>query len=109
MHKPVATLLTGALLVFSIPIAALQDPTRPTDPALYFGQGDAGNGSGWSLQSILSSPQRRIAIINGTRVREGDRIGSARVVSIKASYVLLNTGKRTLTLRLLPESIKVSP
>ena len=33
----------------------------------------------------------------------------AKVVRIKDSYVLLNTGKRTVTLRLLPESIKVSP
>jgi len=88
---------------------ALNDPTRPVDPALYFGTGQARNGSGWSLQSILSSPERRIAIINGSRVREGDRIGSARVVRIRDSHVLLKTGGRTVTLRLLPQSIKVRP
>ncbi len=88
---------------------ALNDPTRPTDPALYFGTGQTRNSSDWSLQSILSSPQRRIAIINGSRVREGDRIGSARVVRIRDSHVLLNTGDRTVTLRLLPQSIKVRP
>ena len=88
---------------------ALNDPTQPTDPALYFGTGQTRNSSDWSLQSILSSPQRRIAIINGSRVREGDRIGSARVVRIRDSHVLLNTGGRTVTLRLLPQSIKVRP
>jgi len=88
---------------------ALNDPTQPTDPALYFGTGQAPNSGDWSLQSILSSPQRRIAIINGSRVREGDRIGSARVVRIRDSHVLLNTGGRTVTLRLLPQSIKVRP
>jgi len=88
---------------------ALNDPTQPTDPALYFGTGQVRNSSDWSLQSILSSPQRRIAIINGSRVREGDRIGSARVVRIRDSHVLLNTGSRTVTLRLLPQSIKVRP
>jgi len=62
--------------------------------------------SAWTLQSILSAADRRIAIINGTRVREGDRIGSARVVSIKSSRVILNTGKQTLTLQLLPAPIK---
>jgi len=88
---------------------ALNDPTHPTDPNHYFGTGQAGNGSGWSLQSILSSPERRIAVINGSRVREGDRIGSARVMRIHDSHVLLNTGSRTVTLRLLPQSIKVRP
>lgn len=89
---------------------ALQDPTRPTDPALYFGGSRQASTSVWTLQSVLSSPERRIAIINGTRLREGDRIGNARVVSIKPSHVVLNTGKRTLTLQLLPQTIrKVSP
>lgn len=88
---------------------ALNDPTRPTDPAAYFGTGQPFSDNGWSLQSILSSPQRRIAIINGSRVREGDHIGSARVVRIGDSHVLLNSGGRTLTLRLLPQSIKVQP
>lgn len=88
---------------------ALNDPTQPTDPALYFGIEQPRNSSGWSLQSILSSPDRRIAVINGSRVREGDRIGSARVVRIRDSHVLLNTGSRTVTLRLLPQSIKVRP
>lgn len=88
-------------------VNALQDPTRPTDPALYFGSGETR--TGWSLQSILSAPGRRIAVINGARVREGDLIGSARVVHIRESHVLLNTGGRTLTLRLLPGSLKVRP
>jgi MSHA biogenesis protein MshK len=84
---------------------ALYDPTRPTDPALYFGQHTASNAA-WTLQSILSSADRRIAIINGTPVREGDRIGSARVVSIQPSRVVLNTGKRNLTLKLWNNKVK---
>jgi MSHA biogenesis protein MshK len=102
-----------ALLILGLTMSgganALQDPTRPADPGAYFdGAGKHSNG-GWSLQSILSSPERRIAIINGTSVREGDRIGNARVVRIQAKKVLLKSGGRTLTLRLLPESIKVGP
>ena len=88
---------------------ALKDPTQPTDPQNYFGSAESHSGSSWSLQSILSSPQRRIAVINGTRVKEGDRVGSARVVRIHESHVLLNTSGRTLTLHLFPESIKVGP
>lgn len=86
--------------------AALNDPTRPTDPALYFG---SGNASGWALQSILFSDNRRIAIINGKRVKEGDRIGSARVTRIHNSQVVLKTGDRTLKLRLHPDTLKTRP
>jgi MSHA biogenesis protein MshK len=89
---------------------ALQDPTRPTDPAAYFGQGQKVVATTWALQSILSSADRRVAIINGTRVQEGDRIGTARVVRIQPSRVVLNTAGRTLTLQLWPESTrKVKP
>jgi MSHA biogenesis protein MshK len=88
---------------------ALTDPTRPTDPATYFGTGNAAHASGWTLQSILFGSDRRVAVINGTRVQEGDRIGSARVVRIRDSQVLLDTGGRSLTLHLLPETVKVRP
>jgi MSHA biogenesis protein MshK len=88
---------------------ALYDPTRPTDPSAYFGGAEKRPAGGWSLQSILSSDQRRIAIINGTAVREGDWIDNARVVRIHPSKVLLQSGGRRLTLRLLPDSIKVRP
>ena len=102
-----ALLLVGSGLAGSV--HALKDPTQPTDPANYFGTAESGNTANWSLQSILSSPQRRIAVINGTRVREGDRLGSARVVRIRDSHVLLNNRGRTLTLHLFPESVKVRP
>jgi MSHA biogenesis protein MshK len=89
---------------------ALQDPTRPTDPALYFGGHRTEGTSAWTLQSILSSADIRIAVINDTCVREGDRIGDARVISIQPSHVVLNTGNRTMTLKLGNKKIKkVSP
>ena len=102
----------AALLLFSVlagSVHALTDPTRPTDPGSYFGSAESHADRDWFLQSILSSPQRRIAVINGTRVREGDQIGSARVVRIHDSHVLLNSRGRTLTLHLYPDSIKVRP
>jgi len=105
--KLISALLLGCGLAASV--HALQDPTQPTDPEQFFGSADSHSGSSWSLQSILSSPQRRIAVINGTRVKEGDRIGSARVIRIHDSHVLLGTSGRRLTLHLFPESIKVSP
>lgn len=99
-HLPLLALLLAGNAV------ALNDPTHPTDPALYFGSGNVG---GWTLQSILFSNERRIAIINGKRVREGDRIGSARVARIQDSQVLLKTGDRMLKLRLRPDTLKTRP
>ena len=90
-------------------VQALKDPTQPTNPVNYFGGSKNPSAGNWSLQSILSSPQRRIAVINGTRVKEGDRIGSARVVRIRDSHVVINSRGRTLTLHLFPEPIKVRP
>jgi MSHA biogenesis protein MshK len=87
----------------------LTDPTRPTDPETYFGAGRSIDSSDWALQSILFASDRRIAVINGARVKEGDRIGSARVVRIRDSQVLLDTGGRRLTLHLLPQTVKVRP
>ncbi|VAW76256.1 hypothetical protein MNBD_GAMMA15-1610 [hydrothermal vent metagenome] len=93
-------------LLLSSNALALNDPTRPTDPALYFGGGNAG---GWALQSILLSDDRRIAIINGKRVREGERIGSARVARIRKSHVVLKTRGRTLNLQLRSDTEKTRP
>lgn len=108
MHSHYASLFIFAAALLSQQVHALHDPTRPTDPADYFGGGSRSN-STWSLQSILSAADRRIAIINGTQVREGDLIGSARVISISESKVVLNTDGQRFTLRLLPTSIKVNP
>lgn len=101
------------LLIASLGVSAsalaLQDPTRPTDASDWFGNKTAGAETKWSLQSILRGSDRRIAVINGTRVREGDRIGTARVMQIEDSRVLLKTGEGTLTLRLLPTTSRIKP
>jgi len=112
MNKPLclSLCLLGLLLSASRPASALHDPTRPTDPAQYFGRGAGGASSQpWTLHSILRASDRRIAIINGQRVQEGERIGSAKVLRIGHSHVLLQTGGRKLTLRLLPVPTRVTP
>ncbi|MGD8842871.1 MAG: general secretion pathway protein GspB [Gammaproteobacteria bacterium] len=102
--------LALAATVASVSAWALQDPTRPTDPAHYFGTETMRDKPTWALQSVLSSPDRRVAVINGVRVREGDRIGMARVVSIRPAAVVLKTDYRTVTLRLWPAGRrKVNP
>jgi MSHA biogenesis protein MshK len=93
-------------LFSSASVWALNDPTRPTDPSQFFGSTSTANSADLMLQSVLFAPERRVAVINGTRLQEGDRIGSARVVRIQDSQVLLETSRGMRTLRLLPQTLK---
>ncbi len=99
----------GALLLLAVlPLAQgqpeLLDPTAPSGPA----QTGNGNplGTGWELNSTLINSHRKIAMINGSPVQEGDRIDGARVVRIRASEVQLETVERRITLRLLPNPLR---
>lgn len=71
----------------------VRDPTRPPTQAeinAWFGTGvDSGKQAPFQLQSILLASQRRIAIIDGQRLREGERIDNAEVRLIEAGRVVL--------------------
>jgi MSHA biogenesis protein MshK len=81
----------------------LPDPTRPPSQV----EAPAAGGatvprSGPLLQSVLISPQRKIVIISGETVKLGGMYGSARVVKISESGVVLNEGGSLQTLTLFP-------
>ena len=80
----------------------LRDPTRPP-----FGSGKnvsaKFNQSGWNLQSVLISPERRYAIINGEIVALGGSVGGAELVAVAAERVTLRTRDGLRTLRLFPD------
>lgn len=79
---------------------ALTDPTRP-------GQYQPGPAKiQYRLESILFSQSRRVAVINGKVLAEGEKIGSARVLSIGEDTVRLQTGGKTLKLTLQRPSIR---
>lgn len=71
----------------------LRDPTRPPTPAeieAWFGNGpDDQTRAPFRLQSILLGPQRRIAIIDGERLRPGEQLGDAEVQLIEPGRVVL--------------------
>jgi MSHA biogenesis protein MshK len=90
-----ASVLAGAALA-----QPLADPTRPpTQGAAQPRQGDAPQ---TRLQSVLVSPGRSVAVIDGRAVRLGERIGDATVVSIEPAEVTLQRGAATERLTLLP-------
>jgi MSHA biogenesis protein MshK len=89
--------------------AALVDPTRPAsqDPAAAVHPGTPRRG--WTLDSTLVAPDRRVAVINGKRVGEGESVDGARVIQIRQLDVLLLAAGRRVTLRLLPDIVQEKP
>jgi MSHA biogenesis protein MshK len=80
----------------------LADPTRPADATGAAREGSSGP-SGPALQSVLISPHRRIAIVNGKTLKLGDKVGKARLVSITETEVVLQNGKDRQILKLYPD------
>jgi len=101
-------LALSVLALMSLDVAtALEDPTRPASPVRHVPTHASQPGQGgWLLNSTLVGPNRRIAVINGAQVSEGESVSGARVVQIHKSYVLLETAGRSIKLQLLPGSIR---
>ena len=85
---------------------AMPDPTRPPGSLSVPGArvGEAGvPGAQPQVQSILISLRaggRRVAVIDGKTVRQGQRIGGAVVESIHATQVVLRRGNQRQVLKL---------
>ena len=106
----IATLLAlGAVLVACAPLAAAQALRDPTRPPVTFGRtAEGGNVSRgrdaeWVLQSVLLSPERRYAIINGEVLALGGSVSGAELVAIREGEVTLRAGGVLRTVRLFPD------
>ncbi len=98
---------TALLLAFPMLLSAeeLRDPTRPPDAPLEE-SGRIGTSSYAAgplyLSAILISPERRLATINGQRVRTGEQVGSALVLEITPVGVRVELDGEILNLHLAP-------
>jgi len=101
-HAPVLAALICAATASTGAAQTLRDPTRP--PAMS-ARGTAGKieQSGWILQSVLISPERRYAIINGEVVRLGDLIAGAELVAVTEERVTLRTREGLRVVHLFPD------
>ena len=94
-------LLFGPLLTDGAEL--LRDPTRPYSvmpvviPAI---------AASFTVTAIFMSDKRRVAIVNGKRVSEGDQVDGATVVKILADNLRLNLHGKELTTRLLPDGFR---
>lgn len=87
--------------------AQLDDPTRPAN-ASNTASSETKVTSSWDLSSILVSPQRSIAIINGKTVRTGETLSGASVLSINETGVKLRHRGKIILLKLFPADVKTA-
>lgn len=104
-------LLLGLALLAAAAAAAAQsglgDPTRPTALAEPDAPGSAAaQGPRWRLQSTLVADTRRVAVINGRMVAQGERVDGARLVEIRPDGVTLEHEGQRITLR-LPGAVNI--
>lgn len=103
MLRAVLLLLSCAPLCVTASSETLNDPTRPVG----ISQAQAANGEGgWRLSATRITPTQRSAVINGSRVREGEDINGARVLRIRHAQVQIATPDGVTTLQLLPAEVK---
>ncbi len=81
----------------------LRDPTRPYSAEAVVMPAIAAS---FSVTAIFVSEKRRVAIVNGQRVSEGDQVDGATVVKILADKLRLNLHGKELTTRLLPDGFR---
>jgi hypothetical protein len=93
-----------AALLLALPAAAPADELPITDPTIPPGQSaiarDPVAGVPLTLQSTRVSGSSKSAVINGTIVTTGSRVGGASVLSIEPGRVVLQRGKELVTLRM---------
>ena len=81
------------------------DPTRPPSGAgteASEAEAPADSGGGMTLQSVMISPTRKAAIINGQMVKLGDKYGDAVLVKVSENEVVLRSGGANQVLKLHP-------
>ncbi len=107
------TLLLALISLVLLGSGELTDPTRPAPGLERLAGGtpkDSAKPTTPRVTSIVVSPGRRIAVIDGNRVTIGDRVGAARVEGISLSTVQLRgpAGAFALSLYATPV-LKLSP
>ena len=102
------TLMLGLSLYFAqvqAGEAVLSDPTRPWQSSGYQQQRPQ-TAASYTLNATVVSSTRRVAVINGQHVSEGETVGNAIVVRIGKYDVLLESPDRQIKLKLMPDIVK---
>lgn len=79
---------------------ALKDPTQPEQYR------PAQQRTSLNLESILYSEDRRVAVINGKALVEGEKLGNARVITIGRDSVRVQQSGKIVYLKLKRPTIR---
>ena len=99
MHKSLLIAAPLLALVFTSANAELDDPTRPSYPLAETATATAG--ATLRVSAVFISGDRRIAVINGQRFREGESVAGAIVSTIARNEVSFVRGDRAFSVSLL--------
>jgi MSHA biogenesis protein MshK len=83
--------------------AELRDPTQPPPGVANM---QAKQGQALVVTSIIISANRRIALINGQFVKEGENIAGSKVIAIKRDYVELSSQGQKVKLYLIKQDVR---
>jgi MSHA biogenesis protein MshK len=97
-------MLRSSVLCLLFVAASAYGLSDPTKPASYHAESVVDKSL--VLESVLISSQRKVAVINGAVVAEGDNVGSAKIIKIDKNGVKMNSGGKTLYLKLNNASIR---
>lgn len=107
------TIISSFFLLMSICLCAQEpdfsDVRDPTTPLGHISGGTVNDEQTFTLNSILVSPQRKVAIINGSVLREGQIVpgsNGVKVQKISTQAVVLQQTNRTWVLKLSPSIVK---
>ena len=112
MAERLTPALLGLALAAALPAlaqtAGLTDPTRPPNASTIAASSGASDAAaaGPRLQSVLLSPDRKLAIIDGETVALGGSVGGATLVQISETGVTLKRGAQVTRLELYPGVVR---
>jgi len=104
-RKMLLTGLAGLMPVQLFAAEELGDPMRPSHVAPE-SSGTESRGPSWVVESIIVSPARRLATINGRVVGIDDWVGGARVTEILPYEVRLEYKGEVRHISLIPIRVK---
>ena len=102
MEHAAAAWALGAVLALMPTVATAQITTDPTRPATGYAAEAPEGATGDQLQSVMISPTQSAAIINGVRVRLGEKYGDAVLFRVTESEVVLRSGNEQQVLKIHP-------
>jgi MSHA biogenesis protein MshK len=100
-HGAIVLALTCTAHAPTVLAQVLRDPTRPPFASAR-GTASAVTQTGWTLQSVLISPERRYAIINGEIVPLGGSVAGAELIAIAEERVTLRPADGLRVVQLFP-------